>query len=119
MSTPIHSAEAEKYLLSMVFQRDDDLAEAIGLSLESKHFHDPHNAALYEEAVEAFATTGSIIVAQFYSEISKSESRLAAIGGLATFAEVTGGVIMSSNSVKYWVDEIVAVSYTHLRAHET
>ena len=107
MSTPIHSAEAEKYLLSMVFQRDDDLAEAIGLSLEGKHFHDPHNAALYEEAVEAFATTGSIIVEQFYSEISKSESRLAAIGGLATFAEVTGGVIMSSNSVKYWVDEIV------------
>lgn len=101
---PPHSEDAEKYLLSMCFQRDEDLAEAIDLSLRGKHFFIPEHAALYDAAIESFATNGGIVLEEFMSDIQKN-GKLDEIGGIAGFAAVTGELI-SSRSVKYWVDEI-------------
>lgn len=101
---PPHSTEAERYLLSMIFQRDEDLAEAIDLGLRPKHFYVPEHAALFDAAVEAFATSGGIIIEEFISDITKN-GKLDAIGGLGNYATITGE-ILSSRSVKYWVGEI-------------
>ena len=105
MLKPVNSPEAEKYLLSMIFQRDADLAEAIELGLCSKHFYDKENATLFDEAVKVFSSGKGIVVEEFIASLQKQE-RMDAIGGMAKFAEVTGEII-SSNSVKYWVGEIV------------
>lgn len=105
MNKPIYSEEAEKYLLSMIFLQDKDLAEAIDLGLRPKHFHDDANAALYDEAVQMFSLGEGIVLEEFISSMQKG-GKLDKIGGLGKFAEVTGEII-SSKSVKYWVDEIV------------
>lgn len=99
-----NSLEAEKYLLSMCFQRDADLAESIDLSLRGHHFFSPEHAALYDAAIDTFAVGGGIVIEEFISDIQKN-GKLDEVGGMAGFAEITGSVI-SSRSVKYWVEEI-------------
>lgn len=102
---PPHSKEAEEYLLSMIFQRDEDLAEAIDLGLRPKHFYTSTNGVLFDEAVQVFSGGSGIVVEEFISGMQKA-GKLDSIGGLSQFLEVTRNVI-SSRSVKYWVDEII------------
>ena len=104
METPPNSTEAERYLLSMCFQRDCDLAEAIDLSLRGKHFYESSSGTLFDAAVEAFAVSGGIVIEEFITDIQKS-GKLDEIGGMPNFAQITGEII-SSRSVKYWVGEI-------------
>lgn len=101
---PPHSAEAERYLLSMIFQDGDYLNEAIGLGLSPKHFYAPEHATLFEAAIESFAINGDIVIEEFISDITKN-GKLEAIGGMANYIDITKE-LFSSRSVKYWAGEI-------------
>jgi replicative DNA helicase len=101
---PPHSAEAERYLLSMVFQDGDYIKEAVEIGLEASHFYVPEHATLFECAVESYVTSGDIVVEEFISDIAKN-GKLDAIGGMANYVDITKE-LFSSRSVKYWADEI-------------
>ena len=90
---PPHSAEAERYLLSMIFQDGDYLNEAISLGLSPKHFYAPEHATLFDAAIESFAINGDIVIEEFISDITKN-GKLEAIGGMANYVDITKELLL-------------------------
>lgn len=95
---------AERYLLSMMFTRQEDLAAAIDVYLEPRHFSDERTRAIYAAAVEEFTSSNTLEFSEFI-QIHTKLGNIERMGGMQFLLQMTNE-IPTSDRVEFWVKEI-------------
>lgn len=102
--------DAERYLLSMLFARVEDVAATIEHGLLAKHFSDSRTRAIYAAAVQSFTDSQRLEPHEFATTHGKTGALERDMGGMGFFVEITGEII-STSSVEFWVGEIKDAYY--------
>ena len=106
--------DSEQSLLGSMMLSKDAVALVVG-KVKKEHFYKPSHGSIFEAITELFKNNEHIDLITVSNELKKN-SKLDEIGGRSYLIELTDVVPTAANAEYY---SSIAVSYTHLRAHET